>query len=114
MLEVTIYRFGVLEDGIVDFGFRELGHLTQHQIILGVLKEDLNCKVTGFLESPTDIYCTLCWNDIEFEFNHHYMLGNIIRTVPEHADELWRFANQAANIINEKIERAQMAKSSSD
>lgn len=93
-------------NGVVEIGFEEIGHLLYHEIILNVLKDDLKCEVLSYKDLITDIDSKLLWNGIEFEFNHHYILGNIICTVPKHVDALEQLAGQAADIINEKIKQA--------
>ena len=87
----------------IDIYFENLHHLLYHEIILNVLKEDLKCEVLSYVDKITDIGSTIRWNGIEFDFPHDYMFGNYFIATPEHADALEQLANQAADIINEKI-----------
>ena len=98
---ISVRRFNEV-NGVVDMDFKEISHLLYHNIILSILKEELNCEVLFYNDLITDIDCGLRWNGIEFEFNHHYIFGNIIRVTPEHADAIEQLAKNTANIINEK------------
>ena len=92
-------------NGIVEIDFEEIGHLLYHEIILNILINELGCEKLSYYDKITDIDSRLRWNDIEFDFNHHYIFGNFIAALPEHADSLEQLANQAAVIISEKAKQ---------
>jgi len=110
MLMISIKRAKEDKDGVPIY-FKKMGHFHYHKIILDILTKDLKCDVLSYDDLVTDIDSKLRWNGIEFDLNHHYMLGNFILSAPEHADALERLANQVADIINKKIEHAQKTES---
>ena len=97
-------------DGFVEMDFMELGHLIYHDLILTILKDYLQCEVVDYNDLITDIKSKLRWNGIEFDFNHHYVFGNLIIAPPEHADALEQLANQVADVINEKVSKGKKGK----
>ena len=93
-------------DGFIKIYFENMGHIFYHEIILKIFTDELKCEMLSYSDLITDIDSRLRWNGIEFVFFHDYMLGNYIDALPEHADALEQLANQAADIINEKIRLA--------
>jgi len=100
---VIVIRRAKEYQGIVSIYFENMHHLLYHSIILDTLSDDLKCELLSYDDLITDIDCKLRWNGIEFSFNHHYMFGNHIVALPDNADALEKLANQAADIINERI-----------
>lgn len=96
--------------GFVSIYFEKISHLLEYDIILSVLVEELKCEVLTSFDLVYHKHNKLRWQNIEFELRHEDFMGNFIRTVPENADILEQLANQAADIINENIEKVRKSK----
>ena len=93
------------KDDTIEIYFEKISHLLEYDIILGVLINELKCEVLASYDVVYHKCSRLRWCGIDFEFQHEDIIGNYIRTVLPYADTLEQLANQAANIINERLKK---------